>query len=194
MTALPVAVLVGDSIRLGYQDTVARDLAGLVEMRAPTVNCQSSRELLANLGEWVLPHMAHGAIVHLNAGLHDVRRRPETGGRPKVTVDEYAENLRSILDQLHAAGAGCVVLATTTAVDDHRHRRARLSERTEADVVAYNRALKVVADAANVPVSDLHEVVAGDPARLIGDDGVHLTKLGYERVGAAVADAVRRSL
>ncbi len=183
-------VLIGDSIRLGYEHVVRRTLAGLVW--SPAENCRSSREVIGNLERWIPPELrGPRSIVHLNAGLHDLRRTPETGGEPLVPPDEYRANLERIADAVAVRWDLRLILATTTPVDDERHASGRSSERHARDVRAYNATLLSVAASHGLPVSDLHAVVCADPEALLGDDGVHLSPSGNRVVGEAVAEAIR---
>ena len=52
--ALPVVVLIGDSIRMGYAPLVAETLAGRVRVVNPEPNGGDSRKVLANLDEWAI--------------------------------------------------------------------------------------------------------------------------------------------
>ena len=47
-------VLIGDSIRMGYQDEVRRQLPTEVEIFTPTQNGGDSRNVKSHLKEWVL--------------------------------------------------------------------------------------------------------------------------------------------
>ena len=53
MNNLPLIVLIGDSIRMGYQDHVASELAGRAEVWVPEENGGDSRNVLAHLDQWV---------------------------------------------------------------------------------------------------------------------------------------------
>ncbi len=187
-------VLIGDSIRLGYQPVVARRLDAAARVWGPEENCGSTRAVVANLDEWILRRLEPGAVVHLNAGLHDLRRPPGTSGRPAVPIPEYVANLRTIVGSVTRIAKVTLVLATTTPVDDLRHGSGRRPERHEADVVDYNAALRRVADELGVTVDDLYAVVDLDRERLLGADGVHLSHVGNTRVGDAVATELRRVL
>jgi lysophospholipase L1-like esterase len=107
---------------------------------------------------------------------------------------EYITNLRSIVGAVTRTAGVTMVLATTTPVDDVRHRSGRRSERHEADVVAYNAALRRFAAELGVTVNDLYAVVDVDRMRLLGGDGVHLSNDGTTSVGEAVAAALRALL
>lgn len=65
-------VLIGDYVRKDYEPYVRELLAGVVEIKAPEENCRDSRVVLAHLDEWALA--ARPDIVHINCGLHDLKR------------------------------------------------------------------------------------------------------------------------
>jgi hypothetical protein len=70
------ALLLGDSIRMGYLPFVRDALADLAEVVGPEDNCEDSGNVLANLERW-LGAGAWGGI-HFNCGLHDGKAvRPE---------------------------------------------------------------------------------------------------------------------
>jgi len=64
-------VLIGDSIRLGYQETVAQELAGRAQVWGPPENSGDSVNVRRHLEEWVLSRRP--TVVHLNCGLHDIK-------------------------------------------------------------------------------------------------------------------------
>ena len=184
-------VLIGDSIRLGYQGDVARLLDGTAEIVGPAENCRSTADILQHLEPWIFDLLGLGATVHLNAGLHDLRRMDGPGTDPQVAIDGYEKALRRIVRVVLADGR-CerLVLATTTPVDDVRHAAGGCSNRHDADVQRYNERLRVVAAGDAVEVHDLNAVVGSDPTRYLSDDGVHLTAAGNAAVARSVAAAV----
>ena len=70
-------LLIGDSIRMGYQETVARQLCDVAEVWGPEQNGGDSANVRAHLEEWALSRPA--AVLHLNCGLHDLKRPFDTG-------------------------------------------------------------------------------------------------------------------
>ena len=182
-------LLIGDSIRMGYQETVGRELAGAAEVWGPAENGGHSGNVLAHLQEWALSKPA--AVIHVNCGLHDLKR--EFGaGRTAIPVDQYEANVRQILQVLLCQTQARVIWATTTPVNERWHHERKGFDRFEADVELYNRVARRVARELGVRVDDLFAVVmeAGRD-RLLGPDGVHFTPEGYQRLGQAVAAAIR---
>ncbi|MHC5056822.1 MAG: SGNH/GDSL hydrolase family protein [Planctomycetota bacterium] len=184
-------VLIGDSIRMGYEPFVREALAGAADVTGSKENGGTSTNVLAHLDEWALSREAD--VVHVNCGLHDIRR--ERGGAGTETpLEEYRANVEAVLKGLVDSGAR-VLWATTTPVIEERHNTVKPFDRLSADVAAYNRAAMDVACGLGVEVDDLFEVVTRSGAGgLLSDDGVHFTKAGYRLLGDAVADAVRATL
>jgi lysophospholipase L1-like esterase len=185
-------VLIGDSIRMGYQATVRQLLHGKAQVWAPVENGGTSRNVLAHLAEWVLSREPE--ILHLNCGLHDLRT--EFGARGQaIPLDEYEANLRQIVGTIREQSSTTLIWATTTPVNERWHHENKAFDRFEADVRAYNESARRVADAFGVRVNDLYQVVmdAGRDQYLVSD-GVHFSEAGYTLLGQAVAENIRSLL
>ena len=179
--ALPVVVLLGDSIRVGYAPEVAETLRGRARVVADSPDGGESRNVLAHLDDWAIRHKP--AVVHLNAGLHDIAIDPGTG-RCKVPIEAYRANLAAIVGRLERETSARVVIATTTPIGPG-NRPVRLRE---ADVEAYNRAARAVAAASAVTrVDDLHAIAPRDEFQA---DGIHFTAGGSKALGRAVVVSV----
>jgi len=189
-TALPRVVLIGDSIRDGYQ----RVVVGRLEGRAEVVGFGSSttRSLLEKLDAWIVAR--DPAVVHINCGLHDCAIEP--GGELRVPIEEYRRNLERIFTRLRRETRARIVWATTTPVNWERELSVppRLMRR-DSDVRAYNAVAVEIAGRFGVEINDLYELVmrAGRDGQL-GEDGIHFTEPGYARIGKAVADVIAVSL
>lgn len=187
----PLIVLIGDSIRMGYQSYVVNELAGRAEVWAPEENGGDSRKVLAHLDQWVFARQPN--LVHVNCGLHDLKRA--FGAEPAVPLAEYERNVRQILQTLQRGLNAPVVWATTTPVDETWHHQNKGFDRLEADVEAYNAAARAVAENLGVPIDDLFAVVQREgKARLLTQDGVHFTEQGSQLLGRAVAECIRGHL
>lgn len=190
---LPRVVLIGDSIRLGYAPIVAKKLEGRAQVISVEQNGGDSRRVRANLEQWGLA--ARPAIVHFNAGLHDLKLLKATN-QHQVPLDQYRENLRDIVSQLQGKTSARIIFAATTPIIDVRHAARKADfDRLEADVRRYNGAATEVMRTAGIPINDLHWVVdRGGAERLLLRDGTHYTAEGYELLASAVADSILRQL
>ncbi|HYO78158.1 MAG TPA: SGNH/GDSL hydrolase family protein [Thermoanaerobaculia bacterium] len=183
-------ILLGDSIRMGYQPYAAQELGHAFRVTGPAENCATSRNLLANLDRWAVERGA--SIIHVNAGLHDLRYDPQRDG-PVVSMDEYESNVRAILGRLRERTEARLIWATTTPVHEKLHEEQQLARRRESDVASYNAIATRVADEFAVEIDDLcAAVLAHGPDKLWSQDGVHFSEAGSRFLGAAVARAVRR--
>jgi len=185
-------VIVGDSIRIGYQDIVRRELKDTAEVWGPNQNGGNSANILGHLDEWVITRQPD--LVHLNCGLHDIKR-PFGADENAIPAADYERNLDRILARLLDETRAKVILATTTPVNEKWHHENKSFDRFEADVITCNQIARRVADARQVVINDLYAMVMekGRDSILL-PDGVHYCPEGYEILGRAVAEAIRAGL
>lgn len=196
---LPTVLLLGDSIRLGYQPVVTAQLAGTATVWGPEANGQDTVTTLAHLDAWLTA--VNPAVIHWNCGLHDLKREHRANGgngatETVVPLAQYAENLTTIIDRIRAHTAAPLIFATTTPIHEARHAARGLTfARFAADVDTYNNAARAVCARLYVPVDDLYRVVTdAGGVTLMLPDGTHYTEDGYRILGTAVTHAVRPHL
>jgi lysophospholipase L1-like esterase len=193
---LPKVVLLGDSIRLGYTPIVEKELAGKAAVVSPKANGGDSSNNLKHLEEWVIREQP--AVVHFNCGIHDTKKS-KTTGQFQVPPEQYAANLRKIVERIRNETKATVLFATTTPILDDRAAKGRTKahyELLESSVEQYNQIATKVMQELKVPVNDLHGAMgdADRRAKLITGDGVHFTPEGREVLGKAVAEFVKKHL
>ena len=178
-------ILIGDSIRLGYEDYVRRELEGQATVWGPEQNGGTSANVLLHLEEWILDRSP--AVVHLNCGLHDIAT-PFDSDQPRVALEQYTSNVGAVLSRLRAAGDCALIWASTTPVNEVWHHSNKGFDRFEEDVRSYNRAAAQVAADLDVPIDDLYNVVdAAGRDQLLKPDGVHFSDQGCALLGSALA-------
>jgi len=185
-------VLIGDSIRMGYQEKVREQLADRATVWAPNEATGNSDNVRARLDEWVLSR--HADVVHINCGLHDIKKPFDTG-IAAVPLSRYTENVRSILTRIQAETVATVIWAMTTPVNYEWHHRAKRADRFEEDVIAYNAAALEICRELGVAVNDLFSLInsAGRDDLLL-PDGVHFKPEGYALLGESVAAYIKKVL
>jgi len=191
---LPLVVLLGDSIRMGYQDVAIRELAGVAWVWSPAENGAHTAHTLANLGKWLQDKTP--ALVHVNCGLHDMWRNED--GTLRHPLDVYTRNLSAIFAGLkELAPCATLIFALTTPVDQEHQKTSGYGRivRYNDDVPAYNAAARESAARQGVLVNDLYSAVTRVGTReLINPDGVHFSPRGCEVLGKAVSACVRTAL
>jgi hypothetical protein len=191
----PLVVLLGDSIRMGYETTVVADLADVADVWAPEDNCQHTAYGLAHLRKWLGGR--DPVLIHVNFGLHDFYL--SNSKTPRHTIAQYQANLDAIFDWLAAHTHAKIIFANTTPVIEERQITSDVYHRLvrrEADVDRYNAAAMEVVHRRGIPVDDLHQVVIerGGVESLGKYDGVHFTPEGFRVLGDAVAQNIRQAL
>ena len=186
---MKTVTLIGDSIRMGYEETVRSQLAGLADVWAPEDNGGTSENVLAHLDDWAIARPAD--VIHLNCGLHDIKTEfdQDTAGVP---LDAYAKNVRRILTRLRDETDATVVWASSTPVNEAWHNVNKPFARFEADVDAYNAAATAIARELGMVVDDLFAVaMSAGRDELLTEDGVHFKPEGSVLLGAAVTECIK---
>ena len=190
---LPLVALLGDSIRMGYQNVVARELAGCATVWAPEENGAHAKHTRARLPVWFADRKP--AVIHLNVGLHDMWL--DEGGGHRHPLPEYLAELRAILEWLRDRTTARVVFALTTPVDQDRQRASAYGRvvRRNGDIPEYNAGARALAESLGLGIDNLYGVAqAAGLDGIIAADGVHFCPEGYEVLGKAVADCIRLEL
>jgi len=191
----PLAMLLGDSIRMGYQKEVERNLAGKVEVWSPEENCEDTTFSLPRLEKWLAGRKA--AVIHVNWGLHDIFLNEKE--EPRRSVEAYAANLRKLFAKIKELDKDAVlVFALTTPVDEARQRTSKTYGRLvrrNSDVDAINAKAKEIAAEFGARIDDLHAPVAEEGVEvMLVDDGIHLNPKAASVLGAKVAKSVEDAL
>ncbi len=189
---MQTVALIGDSIRMGYQPMVRQALAGRAEVWGPETNGSHTVNVLAHLHDWIVRRRPD--VLHLNAGLHDLKTATTALREQIVPPDHYRRNVELLL-RIARTRCGRVIWATTTPVREDLHNARRLADgsflRYQQDVEVYNEIAVRAASAAGAEVNDLHAVaLAAGLEDIQKDDGVHFTEDGSRLLAKAVCDAI----
>lgn len=171
-------LLIGDSIRIGYDKAVKESLQGRANVYFPGENCRFACYVLRYLHEYkqLVPE-GKVDILHWNAGLWDCLRL--FGEDPQTPIEVYAHYIDRICVRIGKLFPGAkVIFATSTAV---------LSEQMDAnfkrynpEIEAYNAAAVEVVKRYGFTVNDLYTVSAGLPEGSHSDPVHYYTPVGTE--------------
>ncbi|MBD3181328.1 SGNH/GDSL hydrolase family protein [Candidatus Poribacteria bacterium] len=188
MADRPSAILIGDSICMGYRPLVKQRLADKVEILGIAGNGGDSGNILSNIDQWMVNRNAN--LIHFNCGLHDLKFERDTK-KYQQPIDVYEENLKEIVSILKARWKGKLAWATTTPVIDARHNAVKPFDRYQAKVEAYNKVAISIMKEAGIPIDDLHSVIMKDDLEAcLVDDGVHMTGRGNMLLAEAVSNFI----
>lgn len=107
--------LIGDSLRMGYCETVKTDLSDVANVFYPAENCRNSQYIITCLRTWsTLCDPKTVDLVHFNCGHWDAAHW--NGAPVSLTpLPVYGENLRALVWQLrHIFPNAAVTFATST--------------------------------------------------------------------------------
>ena len=187
-------LLLGDSIRMGYQQYVKEALAGEYEVQYPEDNGRFAAYTLWQVNQ-ELKHNPDIALVHFNNGYWDMNiEAPMT--EAIHPVEEYKSFLRRIVKLCRDCGAK-VVFATTVpileagAAGDNTGVQGTINYSNEW-VKEYNAAAVEVMAELDVPVDDLYALCMEDDRRYKCEDMLHLSEEGSRRCAKQVAEFIRQ--
>ena len=187
-------LLLGDSIRMGYQNDVKELLAGEYEVLCPEDNGRFAAYTLWQANQ-MFKWNPDIELVHFNNGYWDMNiEAPMT--EPIHPVEEYVSFLRRIVALCRQCGAK-VVFATTVpileagAAGDNTGVEGTINYSNEW-VKAYNTAAVEVMAELDVPVDDLYALCMEDDRRYKCEDLLHLSAEGSRRCARQVAEYVRK--
>ncbi|WPJ96122.1 hypothetical protein SH580_00215 [Coraliomargarita algicola] len=186
--------LIGDSIRLGYQETVRSELSGIADVWSPEGNCMHSVHHLFNLS-WYLEKNVD--VIHFNCGLWDCRRLNQHQLDYAVPVDQYVRNIDFILTQVRQNSSARLIWASITPVIEARYNSRFVNSydpcRQANDSLIYNEAVAPILEKHDVYVNDLFAFVSDAGAdELICEDGVHYTDEANLLIGKRVANVIKQ--
>lgn len=186
---LPRALLIGDSISIGYTVPVRELLKGKANLHRIPANGGSTKDGLANIDKWL--GAGKWDVIHFNWGLHDLKHWKDGKldlAAPEIsTLDEYEKNLRDIVKRLKATGAK-LIFATTTPVPEGSAGRVAGDDRK------YNSAAVRVMKELDVPVNDLNALCAPKLADWQLPKNVHFKPEGSKGLAEQVAKEIEAAL
>jgi len=182
-------VLIGDSIRMGYQPLVAKKMIDKAEVWGPEVNCRHSLWALDHFEEWVAPQKPD--VIHVNFGIHDASLQPD--GEHQILLPQYCLCLARFVTKVRQLGNTKMIWATTTPLyqPEPEEPMTQWSISKQAEIEEYNRAALNIVLKEGLPVNDLHEVIVrNDFTKCLTEDGCHMMEFGNEVLSDAVATAI----
>lgn len=182
-------VLIGDSIRMGYDKYVKVALENSAEVFYPPENCRFTEYVLRYAHEW----KASGKwgsdvdLVHWNAGLWDALEL--FGDEPLTSLSYYGEAIGRIDKRLRMLFPKAkMVFATSTNVNEARARPEFIRHNTTIE--KYNaEALRVLSDTDTV-INDLYPLTASVPDSYRSDWVHFYTPEGTELIGGKVLSVI----
>ena len=192
---LPNVLIIGDSISIGYTNSVRKELQNVVNVYRIPVNGGNTIKGLNSIDEWL--GNKSWDLIHFNWGLHDlcyrhpeskaVGRKDKVNGIQDVPIDEYKKNLEQLVIKLKQTNAA-LIWATTTFIPQGELGRFM------GDELKYNTVANSIMQKHKIPINDLHTLSQKNQTLLIEPDNVHFTEKGSKILGKQVAEYIESHL
>lgn len=182
-------VLIGDSIRMGYDKYVREKLDGQAEVLFPEDNCQFAMYVFRYIHEWKANYGWGDDVdlIHWNSGLWDILHL--FGDDVFTPPEQYRELLCRIDKRIRLIFPKAkIVFALSTPVQEEKF--GPQFYRKNADIEQYNAIAREVFAGTDVEIDDLYSVMQNAPAECWSDMTHFYTPAGTERIGEAVLDCI----
>ena len=177
-------LLIGDSIRMGYDKAVEKTLEGKANVYFPAENCRFVSYVLRYLHEYkALVKDEKVDVLHWNAGLWDCLRLFEE--EPHTPIEVYAYYIDRICVRIKKVFPDAkVIFATSTSVLSEKMDNN--FKRYNEEIEEYNRAAVEVIKKHGFAINDLYDVSTSLPEEAHSDPVHYYTTMGTK----AFADQV----
>lgn len=170
-------LLVGDSIRIGYDKSVKKSLEGIANVYFPEENCRFAAYVLRYIHTYKELVPGEVDILHWNAGLWDCLRLFEE--EPQTPLDVYAYYIDRVCVRIKKMFPNAkVIFATSTSVQSEKMDKN--FKRYNEEIEKYNEAAVAVVKKHGFLVNDLYAVSASLPEEAHSDTVHYYTSLGTE--------------
>lgn len=189
---LKKVLLIGDSIRKGYDKYVKRSLSGVAEVYYPEENCRFTTYILKNIPVWKGQLEIEDAdLVHWNAGLWD--NLIMVDGEHLISLKDYSRNVERICKMIkHYFPSAKMIFATSTPVLEDMFKGD--VKRLNKDIEAYNTAAAEIVKRYGGEINDLYALMKSAPAEYHSDSTHWYTKGGTELITEQVINSIEKAL
>ena len=185
-------LLIGDSIRLGYDKSVKKTLEGRANVIFPSENCRFACYVLRYFHEYLGDIKGEDIdVIHWNAGLWDCLRLFEE--EPHTPIEVYAYYIERICIRIKKlCPRARVIFATCTSVLSEK--MAKDFKRYNEEIQKYNEAAVAVVKKYGFAVNDLYAASTALPEEAHSDPVHYYTSMGTEAFARQVLSFVAPAL
>ena len=178
-------LLVGDSIRMGYDKYVKMALDREASVFYPAENCRFTQYVLRYIHEWIAACGEEPDCIHWNAGLWDCLHLFEDG--PATPLEAYKQYIERICVRIRkTAPHAKVIFATSTPVDEASYLQPERAMRYNREIEEYNAAAVEIVKKHGFAVNDLYALMKDKPLSWHSDKTHYYTKEATECITGQV--------
>lgn len=189
-------ILLGDSIRMGYDKYVKMALEGEAEVFSPEENCRFTQYMLRFIHKWV-GDSGFGEdtdLVHWNVGLWDVIQIMYD--EPITPIEMYEHYLHRICKRIRqCCPKAKVVFATSTPIHQANYESVKHEFwRSNETIKAYNAVAVKVVKEHGFEVNDLYALMEGAPDEYFSDRTHYYTQPATEIMTGRVLSVIEEQI
>lgn len=187
-------MLIGDSIRMGYDSYVKKHLSDFCEVYFPNENCRFAQYVYRHLHDWKnwLNLSDDLDLIHWNVGLWDCLVLGDEGClTPSEIYAYFMDKICVRIKKLFPKAK--VVFATSTPIIEDRFDKA-VAYRLNSDVRKYNEIAVEICKKHGFVINDLYPVLKAVPEEYYIDAAHPYTKEGTTITTNAVSKAICNQL
>jgi hypothetical protein len=192
VAGLPRVLLIGDSISIGYTIPTRELLQGKANVHRIPANAATTVNGLKNIEAWL--GEKNWDVIHFNWGLHDMKYIGENNervtpdkGKVQVPLDEYAANLRKLVQRLKQTKAQLIWCSTTPVPEGSDGRIAN-------DELKYNAVATQIMNEEKVTINDLYSFAKPQMDKIGLPANVHYSPEGYQVLARQVASTIEQAI
>ena len=181
-------LLIGDSIRMGYDKYVRESLEETAEVYYPDENCKFAQYILRMILRWKKQMPEDIDLVHWNAGLWDVINI--YGDGPLTPSEVYPQMIKRVDKALRKFYPNAkTIFATSTAVIEEGNR-----SRSNATIEAFNQAAIEALKDTDTIINDLYALTKNAPSEWHSDLVHYKTPAAIQAIGNQVVKSICEQL
>ena len=186
-------LLIGDSVRKGYDAYVKERMSKAAYVYYPEENSMFTQYILRNLHCWTDDlELRELDAIHWNAGLWDTLRI--YGDEPLTDIKTYEKNIERIIKRMKLLfPTAKIIFATSTPVIEDGYIK-NFEFRYNRDIENYNSIACKAAKKCGVTVNDLYSLLKEKPESLHSDQTHFYTADATELIGDAVVNTLCQEL
>jgi len=184
-------ILIGDSIRQGYDRYVKMALEGVAQVYYTDDNCRFTTYILRELYDWKNKWGCGDDVdlIHWNAGLWDCFTLFD--GETLLPLEDYVRNLHRICRMMKALYPNAkMIFATSTPVRE----LYKVQIRRNCDIEAYNAVAVKVVKEYGAEINDLYGLMKDTPESYHSDFTHYYTKEATELITNQVLSKIENAL
>ena len=185
-------LLLGDSIRIGYDKYVKIAFEDIAQVDYPSENCRFSSYTLRRIYDYKneLECGDDVDLIHWNTGLWDSLRLLD--GKTHTPIEYYKNNIERICTILKILYPDAkMIFATSTPVQEHLFGDLK---RINSDIEAYNAAAVEIVTKHGGKINDLYSLMKNCPSEYYTDSTHFYTKDGTKLITGQVISYIENAL